>query len=197
MRHDSLLRHDITYLTCDGYGFYIMTLIFDLMTFNVCSASAVTSPNHAHVANPLKLYLVFIVLFVESKRTEFGVSSFKHCKATKKNSKFKTRSRDLDYAPFNLVVLELFTVFVPCDLVLRLCMIIYVIKVHTKFKVSSCSHFGKMDEIPIFKIRSMRPGLYPPLTYFCIAYFLLLTIHLRAKLEPYSFSRSRDINRGP
>jgi len=27
------------------------------MTFNVCSASAITSPNHAHVASELKLSL--------------------------------------------------------------------------------------------------------------------------------------------
>jgi len=51
------VRHNITYLTCDASRFYVMTLTFDLMTFNVCSASPVTWPNHAHVASPLKLSL--------------------------------------------------------------------------------------------------------------------------------------------
>jgi len=32
-----------------------------------------------------------------------------------------------------------------------------------------------------------------PLTYFCTAYFLLLTIYLHAKFEVLSFSRSIDI----
>jgi len=43
----------LTYLT----RFCVMTLTFDLITFNVCSASAFTWPNHAHVASPIKLSL--------------------------------------------------------------------------------------------------------------------------------------------
>jgi len=43
---DSLLRTNITHLTCGESHFHVMTLTFDLMTFNVCSASAVTWPNH-------------------------------------------------------------------------------------------------------------------------------------------------------
>jgi len=43
---DLLMRHNITYLTCGGSRFHVMTLIFDLTTFHVCSASAVTWPNH-------------------------------------------------------------------------------------------------------------------------------------------------------
>jgi len=46
-----------TYLARDGSRFRVMTLTFDLMTFNVCSASAVTWSNHAHVVSPLKLSL--------------------------------------------------------------------------------------------------------------------------------------------
>jgi len=36
----------ITYLTCGGSHFHVMTLTFDLMTFNVCCASTITLPNH-------------------------------------------------------------------------------------------------------------------------------------------------------
>jgi len=35
------------------------------------------------------------------------------------------------------------------------------------------------------------------LTYFCVAYFLLLTIHLHAKFEAYSFSCFKFVHRGP
>jgi len=42
VKRDDLIRHNITYLTCDGSRFYLMTLTFDLMTFNVCGALAVT-----------------------------------------------------------------------------------------------------------------------------------------------------------
>jgi len=38
VKRDSLIRYDITYLTCGGSRFHVMT-------FNVCSASAVTWPN--------------------------------------------------------------------------------------------------------------------------------------------------------
>jgi len=41
LKHDSLLRYNITYLTCGRSHFYVMTFTFDLMTFSVCSASAV------------------------------------------------------------------------------------------------------------------------------------------------------------
>jgi len=34
-----------------------MTLTLDFVTFDVCSASAVMRPTHAHVASPLKLSL--------------------------------------------------------------------------------------------------------------------------------------------
>jgi len=34
------------YLTCGASRFHVMTLTFDLVSFNVCSASAVTWPNH-------------------------------------------------------------------------------------------------------------------------------------------------------
>jgi len=37
-----LLRNDIIHLTYGGSRFHVMTLTFDIMTFNVCSASAVT-----------------------------------------------------------------------------------------------------------------------------------------------------------
>jgi len=46
VKRDSLLRNNITYLTCDGSCFHVTTLTFDLMTFNICSASAVTWQNH-------------------------------------------------------------------------------------------------------------------------------------------------------
>jgi len=46
VKRDSLRRRDITYLTCCGSHFHVMTLTFHLMTFNVCSASAFTWPNH-------------------------------------------------------------------------------------------------------------------------------------------------------
>jgi len=46
VKHDSQLHHNIICLTRDGSRFYVMTLTFDIMTFNVCTASAVTWPNH-------------------------------------------------------------------------------------------------------------------------------------------------------
>jgi len=50
VKHDSLIQHNIMDLTCDGSYFYVMTFTFDLITFNICSASTVTLLNHAHVA---------------------------------------------------------------------------------------------------------------------------------------------------
>jgi len=48
MRSESLLtgRNNITYSTCSGSCFHVMTLTFDLMIFNICSALAVTWLNH-------------------------------------------------------------------------------------------------------------------------------------------------------
>jgi len=43
---DSLTHHNITYLTRDGSRLYVMTLTFDLITFNVGSESAVKWPKH-------------------------------------------------------------------------------------------------------------------------------------------------------
>jgi len=57
VERDSLTHHNITYLARDGSRFCVMTLTFDLITCNVCSASAVTWPNHAHVGRSLKLSL--------------------------------------------------------------------------------------------------------------------------------------------
>jgi len=42
MKYDSLIHHNITYLTRYGSRFYVMTSTFNLMTFNVCSDLAVT-----------------------------------------------------------------------------------------------------------------------------------------------------------
>jgi len=58
LQHDSLTYHNITYLARDESHFCVMTLTFDVMTFNFCSASAVTWPNHAHVTIPVKLFLL-------------------------------------------------------------------------------------------------------------------------------------------
>jgi len=49
MKRDSLLRNMITYLTCGVSRFHVLTLTFDLMTFSICSASAVMWPNHSPV----------------------------------------------------------------------------------------------------------------------------------------------------
>jgi len=57
VKRDSLTHHNIIYLARDGCRFCVTTLTFVHMTFNVCNASAVTWPNHAHVASPQKLYL--------------------------------------------------------------------------------------------------------------------------------------------
>jgi len=46
VKRDSLIHHSIICLTRDGFRFYVMTLTFNLMTFNVCSEWAVTWPNH-------------------------------------------------------------------------------------------------------------------------------------------------------
>jgi len=42
VKHDSLIHQNITYLTCGVSHFRVMTLTFNLMTFNICSASTVT-----------------------------------------------------------------------------------------------------------------------------------------------------------
>jgi len=45
MKRDWLTHHTVTYLTCDGFRFCVMTLTFDLITFNFGSESAVTWQN--------------------------------------------------------------------------------------------------------------------------------------------------------
>jgi len=69
--------------------------------------------------------------------------------------------------------------------------LLFVVDEHTKCDVCSCSHFGRMDEIPLLKSRSMWPKLYPFWPTF-VSLFLLFTVYLCAKFEPYS--RTRDIN---
>jgi len=75
---DSPRHHNITYLARDGSRFCVMTATFDFITCNVCSASAVTWPNHAHVASFLKLSL--------RHNRHIAIP------------KFKDRSRELEYA---------------------------------------------------------------------------------------------------
>jgi len=48
VKGDSLSHNNITYLTRDVSHFCVMTLTFDIMTFNVGSESAVTRPNDVH-----------------------------------------------------------------------------------------------------------------------------------------------------
>jgi len=42
MNSEALTQNNTIYLTLDGSRFYVMTLSFDLMTFNTGSESAVT-----------------------------------------------------------------------------------------------------------------------------------------------------------
>jgi len=45
VKRDSLICHNITYLTCDTSCFHLMSLAFDLTTFNACRALAVMWQN--------------------------------------------------------------------------------------------------------------------------------------------------------
>jgi len=69
------------------------------------------------------------------------------------------------------------------DLPLRLYIVVFVWNMLTKFEVCSCSYSGKIDEILEFNTRSMRHRLYPLMTYFRTADFLLIKMHLHAQFE--------------
>jgi len=88
-------------------------------------------------------------------------------------------------------------VFNPSDLVLHSLKVLFIANVRTKREVCSYNQYRNIEEIPKSKSRSMLPRLCPTLACFSTAHFPLLTVYLPDKLEPCSFSRSRDIHRGP
>jgi len=139
-------------------------------------------------------------------RTKFEVSSFKCCKESEKFAKFKSRPRlcllltfavCLHKTSVAVAVLELFTTIrkflSPCFALLE---ILYTRNVLIEFEICICSHSGKTDKIPKFK-KSQCDSDYSAcllLTYFCTAYFPLITVYLSCKFKPCSFSRSRDFH---
>jgi len=81
VKRDSLRHHNITYLARDGSRFCVMTLTFNLITCNVCSASAVTWPKTMRTLPAPWNFLYAITTIIAVP-------------------KFKSRSRDLVYVPF-------------------------------------------------------------------------------------------------
>ena len=67
----------------------------------------------------------------------------------------------------------------------------------TKFEVSSCTHSRNMEGVPKFKKIRSRDVDHPPLTYFCIFWFVGLKISPHTKFEVSNLVRSRDIKGVP
>jgi len=143
----------------------------------------------------------------------------------KKLAKFRSRPRDLDYVPltyFCIAYYLLFALYLRAKFevysfsrfkVIHSGPQILNVAIWPRFRslwpsfalvggilcrqceVCSYSHSGNINEIPKFKSRSRWPNLWPLLTYFCTAHFLLLTVYLCAKFGAFSFSRWRNILR--